>query len=48
MLCETSKEDREFNREHIVPKQLGGSLTMKNLCKDCNSKIDDELDKKSS
>lgn len=46
ILCETSKEDNEFNREHVVPKQLGGSFTVFNLCKDCNTKLGDELDKK--
>ena len=33
ILCETDKEDNEFNKEHVIPKQLGGSLTIENLCK---------------
>ena len=44
ILCGDLKEDNEFNKEHIVPKNLGGSLTIQNLCKDCNSKIGDKLD----
>ncbi|KZX17728.1 hypothetical protein MBCUT_00220 [Methanobrevibacter cuticularis] len=44
ILCETDKEDNEFNKEHVIPKQLGGTLTIENLCKDCNSKLGNELD----
>lgn len=46
IICKKIKEDDEFNKEHIIPESIGGSLTIKNVCKVCNSKIGKEIDSK--
>ena len=46
IICKKIKEDGEFNKEHIIPESIGGSLTIENVCKECNSKLGEEIDSK--
>lgn len=46
IICKKIKEDNEFNKEHIIPESIGGSLTIENVCKDCNNKLGIEIDSK--
>ena len=46
IICKKLKEDVEFNKEHIIPESLGGSLTIDNVCKICNNKLGNEIDSK--
>lgn len=36
--CIFCQKDCQATDEHIVPEFAGGSLTIKEVCKDCNSK----------
>lgn len=46
IICEKIKNNEEFNKEHIIPESIGGSLTIENVCKACNSKLGKEIDSK--
>lgn len=46
IICKKIKNDNEFNKEHIIPESIGGSLTIDNVCKTCNSKLGEEIDSK--
>ena len=46
IICKKIKNDEEFNNEHIIPESIGGSLTIDNVCKECNTKLGDEIDSK--
>lgn len=45
IICKQLKEENEFNKEHIIPESIGGSLTIKDVCKECNSKLGNTIDK---
>ncbi|WP_409200303.1 HNH endonuclease [Methanobrevibacter sp. DSM 116169] len=44
ILCK--KEKTNFNSEHIIPKTLGGSYTIHNLCEECNIHLSDTIESK--
>lgn len=44
MICDCDKNESEFNVEHIVPKALGGSLTIC-ICEKCNSYLNENADR---
>ena len=46
IICKKIKNSNDFNKEHIIPESIGGSLTIDNVCKDCNSKLGKEIDSK--
>lgn len=46
IICNEIKEDAEFNKEHVIPELIGGSLTIDNVCKTCNNKLGNEIDSK--
>lgn len=46
IICKKIKYDDEFNKEHIIPESIGGSLTIENVCKECNNKLGIEIDSK--
>ena len=46
IICKKTKNNHEFNKEHIIPESIGGSLTIDNVCKSCNSKLGEEIDSK--
>lgn len=46
IICKKIKADNEFNKEHIIPESIGGSLTTENVCKDCNNRLGIEIDSK--
>lgn len=46
IICKKNKNDDEFNKEHVLPESIGGSLTIDNVCKSCNSKLGNEIDSK--
>ena len=45
LIC-LSKSSDGLTREHIIPKALGGRLTAKLLCKDCNSSFGSSFESK--
>lgn len=46
IICGKSKEESEFNIEHIIPEALGNkSLKIEEVCIDCNSKLGSKVDK---
>ena len=44
IICNELKEKNEFSKEHIIPKALNGSLTIDNVCKDCNYFLGQHVD----
>ena len=46
IICKKTKNNNEFNKEHILPESIGGSLTIDNVCESCNSKLGEEIDSK--
>lgn len=42
IICREIKS--EFNKEHIIPAAIGGKLTTKSVCKDCNSLLGEKID----
>ena len=44
IICEKIKNEEEFNKEHIIPEFIGGSLTINSVCKSCNSRLGKEID----
>lgn len=46
IICKKIKNNEEFNKEHIIPESIGGSLTIENVCKECNNKLGKEIDSK--
>ena len=46
IICKKTKNDNEFNKEHVIPEFIGGSLTINNVCETCNSKLGEEIDSK--
>ena len=46
IICNKIKDNNDFNKEHIIPESIGGSLTIENVCKACNNKLGKEIDSK--
>ena len=46
IICNKIKDNKEFNKEHVIPESIGGSLTIENVCKKCNNKLGEEIDSK--
>jgi uncharacterized protein YlaI len=46
IICRKDKEEQLFNDEHVIPDSLGGKLIIKNVCKDCNSRLGTKIDAK--
>jgi len=46
IICRKDKEQQLFNDEHVIPDSLGGKLIIKNVCKDCNSRLGTKIDAK--
>jgi len=44
MNCLFCNSSNKFSEEHIIPKSIGGSITINNVCIDCNSKFGSEVD----
>lgn len=44
IICRELKDD--FNDEHIIPHSIGGTNMIHSVCKTCNSKLGDNVDKK--
>ena len=45
IFCGRTDKDVEFNREHIIPKNIGGKLFLDDtVCVDCNSKLGAQVD----
>ena len=45
IFCGRTDNDVEFNREHIIPKNIGGTLFLDNaVCVDCNSRLGTQVD----
>lgn len=45
IFCGRTDNDVKFNREHIIPKNLGGTLFLDDaVCVDCNSKLGTRVD----
>jgi hypothetical protein len=45
IICNEIKKTSEFNREHIIPQNIGGTLYLDNVvCKSCNSSFGSEVD----
>lgn len=43
-LCIVCLEAHEFTEEHIIPAAIGGKLTCRFLCKDCNSRLGSRIE----
>ena len=45
IFCGRTDNDAEFNREHIIPDNIGGTLFLDDaVCVDCNSKLGTQVD----
>lgn len=45
IICNIDKEEKEFNKEHIIPDALGNkSLYFYEVCKECNAKLGRNID----
>lgn len=44
IICKEWKNESEFNKEHIIPESIGGSLIIDNVCKECNNKLGNTTD----
>lgn len=45
IFCGRTDNDVEFNREHIIPENIGGTLFLDNaVCVDCNSRLGTQVD----
>lgn len=44
ILCKEIKDDSLFNKEHIILESLGGTKTIKCVCKNCNSNFGKSVD----
>ncbi len=45
-MCREHKPDGDFNREHVVPEAIGGSLVIYDVCTACNSILGHSVDAK--
>lgn len=43
-ICRKEVPDIKGSREHVVPAALGGALIIREVCKDCNSKLGSNID----
>lgn len=43
-LCIICLEAGELTEEHIIPAAIGGKLTCRFLCKDCNSRLGSQIE----
>ena len=39
------QDNQELSDEHVIPEAIGGYYHIYNVCKDCNSKLGDHVDK---
>jgi hypothetical protein len=44
IICRAIKAEDEFNREHIFPEALGGTLVTRRVCVACNSRLGQRAD----
>lgn len=44
IICYQERPEELFSGEHIFPDSIGGTLVIKSVCKDCNSKLGDNVD----
>ena len=44
IICNTEKEDDEFNIEHVIPESAGGSFEIDTVCEKCNSLFGSTID----
>jgi hypothetical protein len=46
IICKEEKSRDKFSSEHVFPESIGGSFKINSVCKDCNSKLGEEVDSK--
>ena len=46
IICKESKNEDEFNEEHVFPESIAGKYKIHNVCKDCNSHLGKTIDSK--
>ena len=46
IICKKSKDETEFNEEHVFPDSIGGEYKIHNVCKECNSHLGKTVDNK--
>ena len=39
------RDNQELSDEHVIPEAIGGCYHIYNVCKDCNSRLGDHVDK---
>jgi hypothetical protein len=44
IFCRQLKNQEEFSDEHIIPEAIGGMLTIKSVCKECNGYLGRSID----
>jgi hypothetical protein len=44
IFCFRNDTEVEFTREHIIPKNIGGTLLIDDVCRICNSRLGENLD----
>jgi hypothetical protein len=44
IICLDEKPEENFSKEHVFPEAIGGSLTIKTVCKPCNDKLGSTVD----
>jgi hypothetical protein len=44
IICLKENKSSEFTSEHVIPKSIGGTYSIQNVCIDCNSKLGHEVD----
>lgn len=46
IFCKKEILRNQFSTEHVFPESIGGSFKINSVCKDCNSKLGEEVDSK--
>lgn len=46
IFCIEEKPREQFSTEHVIPESIGGTFTIDNVCKICNSRLGAEVDSK--
>lgn len=46
IICNQEKEDDELSIEHVIPESAGSSFTINCVCKECNNRLGQTIDKK--
>lgn len=44
IFCRKEMSDNDVSREHVVPAALGGTLVIREVCKECNSTLGSNID----